>query len=272
MSNFPNSLDSFINYVNITAADGPLIRQYLEAMQQGNQVEASNIFTQIPAGTQKLITAQGLNKIVQATLALERFWNTDIFPQIENLQQSWENLINRLSYKDTWSSGTAYDQNNIVDYTVNGQQLLFIAILEPPTGTPPTNTTYWRQITMQGLQGPSGESWAYRGEWDAAQEYTDNDVVSYDGVLWHAKQTNVNRQPNQSPDYWELMLMPNIATYPIQETAPVNQVSGGLWFNTDPSPTQYYYLAPLSRPATAAQITAGYQAYGANGQVIVGTA
>ena len=80
LTNFPNSLDQFMTFLNIVATDGPLIEQYHSAMQAGNTTLANQILTQIPSYTQKLLTATDLNTLSQAMLAIERFYLTDIEP------------------------------------------------------------------------------------------------------------------------------------------------------------------------------------------------
>ena len=232
---------------------------------------ANQILAQIPSGTQKIIKATDLNKITQAILAVERFYLTDIEPYLETQQQSWLDTINQFSYKGTWSSGSSYETNNIVTYTTGGYTFLFLATATPPTGIAPTNTTYWRVLTIQGQQGPSGEGLSYRQAWSSNTAYSEGDVVSYQGALWSATQASQNAEPTTGSQYWQQIMSLTAITYPIQDTQPTNLSPGGLWFNTSDNPTPYHYLAPLSRPATAAQITSGYQAYDANGNLITGT-
>ena len=153
LTKFPNSLDQFTTWLNIVATDGPLIAQYQSAMEAGNITQANQILTQIPQGTQKIITATSLNALSQAMLAIERFYLTDIEPYIDNLQESWTNTIQQFSYKGTWENGTSYATNNMVSYTVSGVNLIYIATRNPPVGTAPTNTQYWRLLTIQGQQG-----------------------------------------------------------------------------------------------------------------------
>lgn len=272
LTNFPNSLDQFMTFLNIVASDGPLIAQYQEAMQSGNITQANQILSQIPQGTQKIITANTLNSLSQAMLAIERFYLNDIQPYIEGLQQSWVNTINQFSYKGVWASGTSYEKNNLVSYTVSGLNLIYIATSNPPVGTSPINQQYWRVLTIQGLQGVSGDGVSYRGEWTNSKQYYTNDVTTYDGALWLSLQTNQNRLPDSSPGYWQLIMNLETTAYPIQNTPPSNLQVGGLWFNTNGNPTNYVYLSPLNNPATSATIKAGYQAYDANGNLIIGTA
>ena len=206
LTNFPDSLDSFTQWLNIVATDGPLIQQYLNAMNAGNQALANQILTQIPSASQKIIKATDLNKISQAILAIERFYLTDIQSYVQNQQQNWLNIINQFTYKGVWSSGTSYVVNNIVLYTVNGLQLLFVATSTPSVGTPPTNTNYWRTLTVQGTQGTSGPGLSYMQEWVASTTYNVNDAVTYSEGLWMSLQSNTNVQPATNHNFWKLII------------------------------------------------------------------
>lgn len=273
LTNFPSDgVDTFPTYLNVTATDGPLIQQYMEAMNAGNQVLANQILAQIPAAEQKIIKATDLNKVMQATLAVERFYKDDIYDYIAQEQQNWENIINQFTYKGIYSSGNTYQKYNMVGYTTNGSTLVYIAIQDVPTGNAPLNETFWRIITIQGQEGEPGVGLSYRLEWNPATQYEPNQAVTYDGVLWMALQTNINVQPGTDDNIWEKVLDFTVATYPIQPTQPTNLPVGGLWFNTEGNPTQYYYLTPLQSPASSSEIGTGYQAYDSAGNVIMGTA
>lgn len=272
LTNFPNSLDQFTTWLNIVATDGPLIAQYQSAMEAGNTTQANQILEQIPQGTQKIITAVSLNTLSQAMLALERFYLTDIEPYISNLQQSWTNTIQQFSYKGTWENGTSYVTNNLVSYTVSGLNLVYIATSNPPIGTAPSNTRYWRVLTIQGQQGNSGTGLSYRKEWSDSTTYNVDDAVTYDGAIYMAIQTNQNREPSSNDQYWTLIMSLQNVSYPIQDTVPTNLQVEGLWFNTSDNPTNYVYLEPLTNPASASNIASGFQAYDAQGNLIIGTA
>ena len=103
------------------------------------------------------------------------------------------------------------------------------------------------------------------------QYYTD-DTVTYGGALWIATQNSQGQTPQSGSQYWKLVMSLGLTTYPIQDSEPTGQEVGGLWFNTQTNPTNYYQLAALENPATAAQISAGYEAYNDDGEVITGTA
>lgn len=258
LTNFPSSLDQFMTFLNIVASDGPLIAQYQAAMESGNQTQANQILAQIPQGTQKIITATTLNQLSQAVLAIERFFLTDIEPYIQNQQQSWLTIINQFSYRGVWASGTSYTTNNLVSYTVSGINLVYIATSAPPVGTPPTNTQYWRLLTIQGPQGDSGEGLSYREEWVNSNSYAINDSVTYNGAIWMAIQPSQNIEPSSNSQYWKLVMNLETTAYPIQDTVPTNLQAGGLWFNTSNNPTQYIYEGDVQDGKTliASAITA----------------
>ena len=268
---FPGDIDSFTTWLDIIASDGALVLQYQQAMQTGNTVLANQILAQIPSASQKIIKATDLNKMTQAILAVERFYKTDVEPYIQEQQANWLEIIQRFSYKDEWASGTTYEVNNFVSYTVSGATLIYLATSNPPVGTPPTNTNYWRLLSIQGQQGPSGEGVSYREEWAPTTQYYKDDTVTYGGALWIATQDSQGQTPQSGSQYWQLVMSLGLTTYPIQDSEPTGQEVGGLWFNTQVNPTNYYQLATLENPATAAQISAGYEAYNDDGEVITGT-
>lgn len=257
--------------MNITATDGALIAQYQSYMEQGNTAQANEILAQIPQSTQKIIKATDVNKWTQAILALERFYISDIEPYIQQQQEDWQAIVDQFSYHGEWASGTTYVTNNFVSYTSGGVTMLYIATGNPPTGTAPTNTTYWRPLTIRGQQGQSGTGLAYRESWDAGTQYNANDAVSYEGTLWMALQANQNITPGTNASYWQKVIGFEATTYPIQDTEPTNLEVGSLWFNTSGNPTMYYYLEALANPAVASQILYGYQVYDDEGNVMVGT-
>ena len=271
LTNFPDNIDTFTTWLNIVATDGPLIQQYQAALQAGNQTLANQILAQIPQGTQKIITATDLNTLTQAMLAVERFYQTDIEPYVAQKQADWLTIIQQFSYQGVWSSGTSYVTNNFVTYTVSGLTLLYLAIADPPVGTLPTNTQYWRLLTIQGQPGTSGTGLSYRQEWQTGVSYSTNDAVTYDGALWLALQNSQGREPSTNPSYWKLVMSLETTTYPIQDIEPTNLDVGGLWFNTQDNPTKYYYLEPLTNEATADQIIYGQEAYDDMGNLIIGT-
>lgn len=71
---FPSQIDSFPQMMDLLATDGALVKQYQAAMQDGNVQLAKQILAQIPNGQNKIITADYLNKINDALVAVETYF------------------------------------------------------------------------------------------------------------------------------------------------------------------------------------------------------
>lgn len=271
LTNFPEQVDNFIQWLDITASDGTLIKQYTEAVQSGNMLLANQILSQIPSATQKIIKANDLNKLTQAMLAVERFYKSDVQGYIANKQQEWQSVIDQFSYKGDWTSGNSYLKNNLVSYYISGLEYIYIAIDNVPIGVVPDDKKYWRSLTIRGQQGFSGQGLSYRGQWKSFKSYMTNDAVSHAGALWMAVTPSQNIEPTNSASAWRIVMALETTLYPIQDSQPLNQATGDLWFNTNPQPTNYHYLESLTNPATSSDITQGKEAYDASGNLIVGS-
>lgn len=80
MTNFPNSVDSFPQMMDLLASDGALVKQYQDAMNNGNLALARQILAQIPNNQNKIITADYLNNINDALVAVETYFKSRYSP------------------------------------------------------------------------------------------------------------------------------------------------------------------------------------------------
>lgn len=272
LTQFPGSVDQFKTFLDVTASDGTYIQQYMQALQQNDLQTAQTVMAQIPAASQKLVQAMDLNQLTQAMMAVERFYSTDIYPYIQTQQQNWQAIVNQFSYISAWAPNTTYDINNMVSYSSGGSNLIYIAIDDVPVNVQPTNTQYWRQMTIQGESGGAGPGLSYLQDWNSSTQYVKNNAVTYDGAIWMALKTNTGTRPGTSSSTWQKIISFTNGMYPVQATQPSGLGNRQLWFNTSGNPTNYVYLAPLSNPAQASDIPQGLQAYDMHGNLIVGTA
>ena len=227
---FPEQVQTFVTMLNMAVSDGAAVTGYQQAMQQGNYNLAQQYFNQITNGNQKFVDATKMNTLMDTCVALQRFYSTDIEPYVENKQQEWEEEIDKFSYCGVYSSLTAYYKNNFVLASVDGINQLFICLSQPPIGTPVTDTTYWRQLTIRGEQGASGITLTFRYTWDSAQTYYVNDVVSYNGSVWACIVQNNNQPPTSSSSYWQLIYPAQQEIYPFTPSTPASSQVGSLWF------------------------------------------
>ena len=227
---YPNTVDTFTQFLDILASDGDLVKQYQIAMQNGDMATANTVLQQIPAYRQKLLTAQDLNKFIDAIVAMERFYKTDIIPYTNEKQAEWQSIINQFTYLGAYNTETQYKTNNYVSFITNDVEQLYIALSDPPVGTIPTNTTYWRILSLRGPRGLSGSGLSFAGDWNSATTYIVDDCVAYDNGLWRSISINTNQTPYEGSAYWELIYRGVVTIYPVSETAPTTLQDGELWF------------------------------------------
>lgn len=77
---FPNSVQTFPTMQDVTATDMAAIKQYQQAMQDGNLRLAQSILLTISNYDKKIITADLLNTIADTCVALEEYYATKYSP------------------------------------------------------------------------------------------------------------------------------------------------------------------------------------------------
>ena len=227
---FPDDIQSFVTMLNMSVEDGAAVTGYQQAMQAGNNTLARQYYSQITNANQKFIDATKMNTLMDTCVALQKFYKTDIEPYIQSQQTIWGNRINQFNYVGDYSASTLYAVNNFVTYTASGVRDVYICVKVPPIGTAPTNTTYWRKLSIRGLQGPSGENLSFRYAWDSGEVYYPEDVVVYDNVVWGCLVQNSNQTPQSGSTYWRSIYSPQQVVYPFSAQEPTNMQEGYLWF------------------------------------------
>lgn len=232
-SKFPDEMDSWEDFLDVVQSDALLLKQYQQYVLNGDMVNAQNIYKQIPDADRKFIGALVMNQFADSIMSLEEFYGNSGFESyIESKQNEWQTIIDKFSYCGIYNNNTQYVKNNIVLYNVDGQNYLFINIYDgnTPKNILPTNTNYWRILTVRGRQGEPGSSTTFYFEWKPATEYQTNNIVAYGSSLYVALQDNINIIPTNNPDYWQLILQTYVKRYPLQREEPENASVGDLWF------------------------------------------
>ena len=232
-TSFPNSINNFVQMLNMVASDGALVTAYQQAMQQGNTALAQSYYNQITNANQKFVDATKLNTLMDTCVALQRFYLTDIQPYITTKQADWQGIIDQFSYKGIYNPATQYEANNFVLYTTQGVNLLYLCTATPPnSGIAPNNTSYWRVLTIRGAQGDSGATLSFLYDWSSTTNYSVQDCVIYNNALWGSLQSNINQPPVEGSVYWQKVFTLNQVIYPFQSYAPSSATTGELWFQT----------------------------------------
>lgn len=215
--------------VDITAEDAVNVKGFQEAMLAGNTELANTYFNQITNANKKFVTADSMNTLFQTCIAAQRLYKNNYADFITQKQAEWEEQVNQMSYKGPFSLTTQYKQNNYVTYNNN----IYIVISNPPIGTYPTDTKYWRMMTIAGRAGTPGANMSFVGEWSATQTYSVQNIVLYGDGLWAATAASTNQIPVEGSAYWQLIYRNAPVIYPVQATQPAEQNVGDLWFQTD---------------------------------------
>nr|DAI44982.1 MAG TPA: hypothetical protein [Caudoviricetes sp.] len=231
-TNYPGELDNITLKSNITnATDAQLVAQIQASILAGDFANASAILNANPQLNGKIFNANDYNQIRDAILALERFYNSDIKNYITEKQATWVAEVDKFNYKGVYSPTTQYYKNNMVDYTTTEGTFLYLCIQQPDTGIAPTNTNYWRILTLRGERGLSGEGLSFAWVWDSTMEYNVNDVVVYGNKWWVSTQVNRGQQPANGSAYWtEILTALPAIQIPVTEIQPTDQIIGDQWY------------------------------------------
>ena len=230
LTTFPETVDVFIQMLDVVAADSTALKAYQDAMNIGNIIQANTALQTMANATQKILTAQKVNKIFDSIEALERFLATDIVPYVAQLQSNWQVEVDKFSYKGEYSATVAYEKNNIVSYTSGAYTFLYLCISDTDAGILPTNTVYWQRFTVVGLRGLSGIGMSFLYEWDASTTYSPQDTVTYGGKVWGCVNENDNSAPSTTNVNWQLLMDISPSVYPVQTEEPGGQNVGDIWF------------------------------------------
>lgn len=231
-SNFPSEIDNIPLFLDISQNDGILIKQFEAYMAANDFANANDILTQIENADQKILSAERINKLRDCILALEEFYGTEFQPYITEKQNQWQAIIDRFKFIGTYSSSVQYEINNIVLFQTNGEYQLYIRTDgNKLSNKPPTDTRYWRILTIKGERGisSSGDTTFYF-DWESNQTYAVNSIVSHNSQWWVALKENINSEPMEGNTNWQLIMVAMQTLYPVQEDQPLAQQAGELWF------------------------------------------
>lgn len=230
LTTFPESVDVFVQMLDVVASDASALAAYKSAMEAGNVMQANSALGTMVNATRKILTAEKINKMFDSIEALERFLATDIVPYVTQLQSNWQAEVNKFAYIGVYNNSQAYMKNNIVSYTVGAYTFLYLCVANTVAGTVPTNTSYWQQFTIVGLQGLTGESMSYLYEWNNTTVYSPQDCVTHNNKLWGCLVSNNNSEPVETNVNWQLLADLSASIYPVQAEQPVAQDEGEIWF------------------------------------------
>lgn len=221
-TNFPNSLDQYIVFTDVTASNKQYVDLYYSYFNASNFTAAAQVLADHPELKTCIINADTMQRIYDMLLAIETTWSSNIQTTVGEV----------VKYRGDFSTTQTYALFNIVKYV--GKAYMCIKA-DCPSGTLPTNTTYWTVMTLVGV---SGTGMAFHTSWDSTHAYVTEDCVPYSNKLYVCIQNNVNQTPSTSPDYWV-----SVVTVPKQvifsDNQPESQEAGDIWNQTNSANTSF---------------------------------
>ena len=218
----------FMDDMHLSSQD--IFMQYYNAMEANNISKANSILNQNSDIKNQITNAENVNVLISEVNSRELKPKVDIDYYLDGLLSVFENMIDSTKIMGEWNASVQYTVHNFVYY--NNKGYFAYSNIEPPIGTLPTDTNYWLEYDLKGLQGYGGfTNLNYLGAWNNSIDYNPFDVVVYQNKLWMANAKNTNYAPNLNHYPWNLIMLPETANrIAVQKNAPIGYNIGDFWF------------------------------------------
>ena len=189
----------------------------------------------------KAFIANLINTISAGISELENKYNTAVPLFLSSLSAQYSSLINNFVSKGTWSNTVEYEPYNFVVYNND----VYMCIGNSPTGTVPTDTTYWLFLGLRGEEGAHGVDVNMRYQWNGTDTYNVNDLVVYGTNIYVALVQNTGVTPGTDDSTWGIFLVSTPCQIYVGTTAPAYPVQNTVWFETSVDPLAQSTTTPL---------------------------
>ena len=215
-SSFPTSIDVFQNSSDLppSLVSSAARYQTLKTKENLTSEEALELSELTTTLQNYLITPSKVNKLNNCIVAMETFISSEIEGFIETKQTEMTDYIDikeiefqaeidKFTSRGVYVHGTQYYSKNYVTFNDGTGDNIYICILNA-INIYPTNTTYWKKLGIKGETGESGVGLIFKGAWNIATTYNQDEAVQHSGVIFGALQANSGQQPDISQDtvYW----------------------------------------------------------------------
>ena len=109
------------------------------------------------------------------------------------------------TYRGEYDGGITYASNDYVSF--QGASYVLINFIGAAGYDPIGYPGSWQLVASKGVQGPAGNAWVYRGEYDTYGNYGPNDYVTWSGSSY-VRTANYNASGETPPAYpasWQLV-------------------------------------------------------------------
>lgn len=237
----PNTLPSY-HYQDIQIPDTLLQQQLQQYWSNSQYSEALSLLSTNATQLQgKAFIADLINILSSGVLDLETRYNTAVPVFLSSLATQYSTLISNFISQGTWNASVQYTPFNFVVYNSE----VYMCISQPPTGTVPTDTTYWLYLGLRGEQGAPGIDVNMRYTWNSANTYNPNDLVVYGTNIYVALVQNTGVTPGSDSNTWGIFIATAPGQINVGTAAPSKYVQNTVWFQTQVDPLTQTTNTPL---------------------------
>lgn len=228
LSDFSGTSFDIIKWQDLALKNENLRQQFMQYFKEGYYSQALALITNNADIDSETVRPEVFNMINTSLTYLQNLYYNSVEVVLSEDEQQFQYMINNFINKKEFSATEIYVPYNFVVYN----EQIYICIKETTAGILPTNTDYWLLIGLKGEIGATAIDTTLRYKWDYKITYSPKDVVTYNNVLYVAKNRNNNSQPDINPEDWEVFMTIPRAKIIVSATEPNPDalVEGGQWW------------------------------------------
>lgn len=228
LSDFSGTGFDIIKWQDLALKNENLRQQFMQYFKEGYYSQALALITNNADIDSETVRPEVFNMINTSLTYLQNLYYNSVEVVLSEDEQQFQYMINNFINKKEFSATEVYVPYNFVVYN----EQIYMCIKETTAGILPTNTDYWLLIGLKGEIGATAIDTTLRYKWDYKITYSPKDVVTYNNVLYVAKNRNNNSQPDINPEDWEVFMTIPRAKIIVSATEPNPDalVEGGQWW------------------------------------------
>lgn len=228
LSDFSGTSFDIIKWQDLALKNENLRQQFMQYFREGYYSQALALITNNADIDSETVRPEVFNMINTSLTYLQNLYYNSVEVVLSEDEQQFQYMINNFINKKEFSATEVYVPYNFVVYN----EQIYMCIKETTAGILPTNTDYWLLIGLKGEIGATAIDTTLRYKWDYKITYSPKNVVTYNNVLYVAKNRNNNSQPDINPEDWEVFMTIPRAKIIVSATEPNPDalVEGGQWW------------------------------------------
>ncbi|WAX11079.1 hypothetical protein CB457P1_00041 [Enterocloster phage CB457P1] len=231
LSDFSGTGFDIIKWQDLALKNENLRQQFMQYFREGYYSQALALITNNVDIDSETVRPEVFNMINTSLTYLQNLYYNSVEVVLSEDEQQFQYMINNFISKKEFSATDIYIPYNFVVYN----EQIYMCIKATTAGILPTNTDYWLLIGLKGEIGATAIDTTLRYKWDYKITYSPKNVVTYNNVLYVAKNRNNNSQPDINPEDWEVFMTIPRAKIIVSATEPNPDalVEGGQWWQVN---------------------------------------